>query len=45
MFSTGKKFVRKGVELGKKGVARAKEIRERLRPPQECQSLFLIDLG
>ena len=35
MFEAGKKLAKKGAEVGKKGLERAKEIREHLRPPQK----------
>lgn len=35
MFEAGKKFSKKGIDLGKKGLERAREIRELLRPPQK----------
>ena len=38
MFEAGKNLARKGVEFGKRGLERAREIRERLRPPQKNSS-------
>ena len=35
MFEAGKRIAKKGMEAGKKGIERPKEIRERLRPPQK----------
>ena len=36
MFEAGKKLSIKGVEIGKKGIERAKEIFEQLWPPYKC---------
>jgi len=35
IFEAGKKLAKKGIEAGKKGMERAEEILDRLRPPEK----------